>query len=384
THTHTHTHIYIYIYIYIYTFTFMSVLLGMGQLSAGRMLMAHILSLGLVAALVISAVMLPSIEWWLVTVLGCSDAVLPTALAYSRVIFVFAPFGYFMVTGLLPLLRCENRAPVAMMMQILASLVNVIGDPIFMGLFDLGIAGAAYSTSFSQWAIGACVLFFYLRPKSTSDISPNFKGMFTGGFDISLIQRVLSGGIGQYASMLPPTLCTIVANIQLAAYAPTSSEGDTYVAAMGLALRFQSLLFMPMIGLCLGLQPVLGYNYGKKNFTRMRRATVRVLYAAFIFTIVCTTFMEIFPSQLAGAFSDDDEVVRVATTMTRVTFAACWLQAATQVANVITQVYHNVGINILVTLGRPVFMITLEFLLPLVRGINGVWEAFFIADSLTG
>ncbi|GIQ92904.1 hypothetical protein KIPB_016969, partial [Kipferlia bialata] len=47
-------------------------------------------------------------------------------------------------------------------------------------------------------------------------------------------------------------------------------------------------------------------------------------------------------------------------------------------------VYHNVSINILVTLGRPVFMITLEFLLPMVRGINGVWEAFFIADSLTG
>ncbi|GIQ89452.1 multi antimicrobial extrusion protein, partial [Kipferlia bialata] len=241
-----------------------------------------------------------TLTWLLVSLLGCSEAVLPTLLDYTQVIFVFAPFGYFMVAGMLPLLRCENRAPVAMMMQILASLLNVIGDPIFMGVFGFGIEGAAYSTSFSQYAIGACVLLFYLRPKTTSDVPPNFKGMFTGGFDITIIQRILGGSIGQYLSMLPPSLCTIVANKQLARYSSTSAEGDIYVAAMGLASRFQSMLFMPLIGICMGLQPVLGYNYGKKNFTRMKGATVRVLYAAFAFTIVCSLAMEMFPYQFCG------------------------------------------------------------------------------------
>ncbi|GIQ92252.1 hypothetical protein KIPB_015913, partial [Kipferlia bialata] len=102
------------------------------------------------------------------------------------------------------------------------------------------------------------------------------------------------------------------------------------------------------------------------------------------FTIVCSLAMEMFPYQFCGLFSDDPEVVSIASTIVRVIFSGSWIQASSQVANVISQVYHNVTVNILVNMGRPALTIILEYTLPMFRGNSGVWEGIFISDVTTG
>ncbi|GIQ83165.1 multi antimicrobial extrusion protein [Kipferlia bialata] len=316
-----------------------SVLLGKNKIQEARLLMGHFMLLGVSLGVLVSLVLLPNMEWILLNVLGCSEEVLPTALVYSRVIFLFSPIGYFLIMGTLPLLRVENRATIAMLAQATAAILNVIGDPIFMGALDLGMSGAAVSTSLSQYLVGAFILWFYLRPKTTSSISPDFKGMV---------------------------------------------RGDILVAANGLAARFASMLFMPMVGIAQGMGPVLGFNHGQRKGHRMRHATTLGLLAAHAFTLCVSILAVLFPEHLAGLFSEDPEVVAVAATMTRYMLGAAWLQSSVQIANVITQVYHHVWVNVTLALFRPALIIAMILILPVFMGVDGVWQAFFFADLTSG
>ncbi|GIQ90376.1 hypothetical protein KIPB_013147, partial [Kipferlia bialata] len=187
-------------------------------------------------------IFLPSLEWILVNIIKTSDAVLPYALDYGRVVFLLAPLGFFLVSGLVPVLRVENRANLGMWGEISAACLNSIGDFVYMGVFGIGIRGAAMATVTSQYTIGCLILIFYMRKNSTSEIKPDFttfeKQMPEPLPSISVpedtvdavvetaptpppsrirweyVQGILKGGVGVYIAILAPTMCAILANIQ--------------------------------------------------------------------------------------------------------------------------------------------------------------------------
>ncbi|GIQ84930.1 multi antimicrobial extrusion protein [Kipferlia bialata] len=322
-------------------------------------------------------------EWILLNVLGCSDEVLPVALSYLNVIFLLSPLGYYLTITFVGSLRIENRAQLSMILEIVAALLNIIGDPIFLGALDLGIKGAAFSTVISEYIVGAAVLWYYLRPGSTSQLAPDFKGL-RSGIQFDQLGRMFASGLGVFTDLLNPTVCSIVNNLQIAAWSDTVAESDVTVAAMGLGMRFQDGLFMPMVGICQGLIPVLGYSIGQNNQSRMSAATLKVSLWALVFSIVCCAGILIFTRPLIKFFSDDEDVIDQAVAICRPLFAAAWLQSMVQMAAVVTQAFHHIKRNLSITLLRPVLSISFAYILPHFMGVSGVWMGFLIADVITG
>ncbi|GIQ84197.1 multi antimicrobial extrusion protein [Kipferlia bialata] len=344
----------------------LSVLLGKGDVPQARIVMAHFLLIGFVIAVGIPICVLPSLEWLLLNVLGCTEAALPYAMDYGRVIFLYGGLGYFCATGVGPLLRVENMASIGMWRQLISSLLNILGDPLFMSVLDLGIAGAAYSTSFALISVGMTMLVFYFHPKSKSNLHPDLKSMlpFLGGrIQWSIIKDILSIGIGMWIAQLPPSIGAIVSNVQAVKYAESEADSEIYLAALGLFSRVVSLIFMPMAGITQGLLPVVGFSLGARKWARMRQACM-------------------YGTAYQLWFTDDEAVIEQGAKILRVGMSLSFLQGITQIVATIAQVYKQIAINASVQLIKPLLVIVFVYVLPPFMGVDGIWTAYPIADIL--
>lgn len=230
----------------------------------------------------------------LLTMFGASEVTLPYALDYARIYLLGSVF-VLIVLGMTPYVTTQGFANVAMMTTVIGAVINIILDPIFIFVFNMGVKGAATATVISQ-AVGALwVLRFLSGNKTILKLrKENFK------LDPKVFGPALALGISPFIMVSTESLLSISFTTSLAKYG-----GDVAVGAMTIITSINMLVTMPLQGFTQGGQPIISYNYGAGNQDRVKKAFfmqfgVCVGYAA-IFWLLCM----LAPNMLAGIFTTD-------------------------------------------------------------------------------
>ncbi len=227
---------------------------------------------------------------------GSSEQIFPYAKAYTGIILWGALFQGLSF-GMNNCIRAEGNARTAMKVMLLAAIINIILDPIFIFIFDMGVGGAALATVIAQGISSVYVLHYYLKGPSVLKFRrKNF------GLQASIVKRILAIGSASFARQVATSLMNVILNKSLVTYG-----GDIAVSAMGIVQSLLTFLLMPTFGINQGVQPIIGYNYGAQQYKRVRKALKLGIIAATAVVCVGYVVMRVFPEQLISLFSKDDE-----------------------------------------------------------------------------
>lgn len=305
--------------------------------------------------------------------LGAKDEILVLGEKYIRVIalgFIFGGVG----PALNMLIRGEGKMKAAMKIVFIGMIINIILDPIFIIVFGMGIEGAAIATVISQiiYLIGDIVYF-----KSGKSVIKLTKKSIKISMDV--MPKMLSVG---FSGMLMQVMSAIQLAILLRLM--SSYGGNNSIIVLSSAQRIMMFAFIPMWGIGQGLQPILGANYGAKQFTRVKEAFVSFTkIATWISGILWLLFM-LLPKFILGWFITDSALVSEGTNSFRMYLCVFVLYGIMITSITLFQALGRAGKAALIVMGRQIlFFIPLSLILPLFMKETGVWLALPIGDFLT-
>lgn len=335
----------------------------------------EVASTALFSALIIGIIIVISIFIFLGPVLlfmGATETILPFAKSYASIFIISMLFSTVNVaTGNLAV--AQGAANISLTAMISGSVLNMILDPLFIYTFNLGIEGAALATLLSQIVTSLIYIKFFVSGKSFLKISlSNFAPRKN-----TYIQIIKIG----ISMLLLQLLCSL--SMSLISRAAKAYD-DQAIAAIGIVLRIITLGTNVVFGFMKGFQPIAGYNYGAKNFGRLKDATKTTIKWTTIFCIAWTAISFIFAKPIISIFSSDEEVIRIgvkalrANTIMFFTFGFQFTYST---------LYLAIGKAVsggLLNIGRQgIFFIPVILIMPSLLGLNGIIYSQAVADILT-
>lgn len=299
--------------------------------------------------------------------------------AYLRICCTLS-FGIFFQMTFERLLQSTGRTVYSMISQTTGALINIIFDPILIfGLFGfpkLGVAGAAYATVLGQ--VIAAAVGFVLNLRKNDDIHLSIKGILHP--NRWTIRRIYSVGIPSILMISIGSLMTFLMNMILKPFEATAQ------AVFGAYFKMQSFFFMPVFGLNNGLIPILAFNYGARNRSRIDEALRFSMKLAVGIMVAGMLIFEIFPAQLLGLFDASEHMLSIGVPALRIIGLSYPFAAVCIVMGSIFQAFSRSINSLIVSFGRQlVVLIPAAALLAHFGGINVLWWAFPLAEvaSLT-
>ena len=259
----------------------------------------------LIAGLLIMTFGLIFIEPFML-LLGSTQTILPHAIDYATYIFYAAP-AMAVSCVLNNILRYEGKASLAMIGLTTGGVLNMLLDPIFIFGFGLDIAGAGLATALSQYISFGILASVFLLDKTESKISPKY--LLT---DFKALLNIIATGLPSLARQGLNSVSTMVLNTTAKPF------GDAAIAAMGYVGRTSSLIFSVGLGIGQGFQPVSGFNYGAKKYTRVKKGSIFTMLfgAGFIGVIALVCF--ILAPNIISLFRTDADVIAIGSTALRI------------------------------------------------------------------
>ena len=320
--------------------------------------------------------------FWLDPILyafGASDATIAYARDYMEIILLGNILTHIYY-GLNSMLRSIGHPRISMYATILAVTLNVVLDPIFIFVLDMGVRGAALATMISQLVSVVIELIIFLNPK---EVIYFHRGIWRLKRDITM--RALGIGMAPFLMHMAACFVVIVLNNQLKRYG-----GDMAIATFGMTNRFMFFFAMIVMGIQQGMQPIVGYNYGANLYARMIRAFKLSVYCATCVMGVLWLFGVIWPEGFIRLFTHDELLIAQSIAPARVMLCVMFAIGFPMITG---NFYTSIGMApkaIFLSLTRQVlFLIPLILCLPIVfesmgwESIWGVWWALPISDSLS-
>lgn len=305
---------------------------------------------------------------------GASDATYPYANAYVTVYLIGSVF--VMITmGLNPFLNAQGFTKVGMMTVLIGAVLNIVLDPVFIFIFDMGVTGAALATIISQAVSALWVMRFLLSKKNL--IPLRRKNLVLEG---KVVKKVVGLGFSSFIMSITEAAISAAFNSSLASFG-----GDVYVTVMTVATSVNMLIFMPMNGFSQGAQPVTGYNYGAGEYDRVKQCFWFLVKFCVCYSIVAWILLMAFPGVVIKVFNSDPALVETAIPMFRV-FYCMYFVMALQMApqNTFVAMGDAKKATFFALFRKVVLLIPLIFILPRVgMGITGVFAAEPIADTIS-
>ncbi len=305
--------------------------------------------------------------------LGSTDTILPYAKDYAMYILLGAPImsSSFVMNNIL---RAEGKAALAMVGLVTGALLNIVLDPIFIFTFGFGISGAAIATLISQCISFSILLSVFVSRRSNIRIR------------IANISRKPK----EYLDILTlgtPSLCRhgLASMAAVALNLSASVYGDAAVAAMSIVGRTFMLVLSVMIGLGQGFMPVSGYNYGAKNYARVKEAFWFTVKAGLVVLSVTAILGFVFSKDIVSLFRREDaEVIAIGSLAMRMQFAALILQPLFVSTNMLFQsTGYAARATFLASNRQGFYFIPLILILPRLFGITGVQMTQPVSDILS-
>ncbi len=276
--------------------------------------------------------------------------------------------------GLNNIMRSSGYPIKAMITTLLAVLINIILAPIFIFGFKWGMQGAALATVLAQLIALLWVVAHFFQKCSFIHFQ---KGIFN--LRIHIVMEILSIGMAPF--ILNACACFVVILINHSLY---KYGGDLAIGAYGIINRLVMLIVMIVIGFTQGMQPIVGYNFGAKQYDRVLRALKLTIICVFSVTTSAFAVGQLFPHQLAMMFTSDEELIELSTNGMRIVMAAFPIVGFQMI---ITNFFQSIGSAwkaiFISTTRQVIFLIPLLLILPAYWGVNGVWISMPISDAIS-
>lgn len=230
---------------------------------------------------------------------GATDTVLPYAIEYGRIIAIGIPFTSFS-GSINSLIRADGSPKFSMASMLVGAIINVILDPIFIFVFDWGIAGAAWATIIGQ-IIGAIVSFLYLWKFKSVDFNISYLKI-----EGRILSKVSGLGVSSFVTQASTVVVAIVANQLLTKYGVQSAYGaEIPLAAHGITMKADQIVLSICLGLATGCQPIIGFNYGAKQYDRVKKTILNCIAISSIVMIIATIVFQLFPMSIVRIFGSE-------------------------------------------------------------------------------
>ena len=310
---------------------------------------------------------------------GASEAILPYAIDYGRIITYGLPFCAVCAGGA-SIIRADGNPKFNMIGLFAGTIINVVLDPIFIFVFHWGVKGAAFATILGQFA--NAVLNIYYFSKKMRNVSLN---RFVFRKSISYIPRVSKLGISSFITQMALVVAMATRNNVLVTYGAKSKYGsDIPVTTLGITMKTFTIIMSIVIGLSAGAQPIFGYNYGSGKYDRVKKTFKLV---AVLSTIICTLaffLAQLKPMAIISIFGSESDLYN---------------EFAIKCMKIYLMLIPTVGIQIMSgiffqALGYPIqasilslskqiiFQLPVTILLPVFMGVEGVLWAGPVSDVL--
>ncbi len=316
-------------------------------------------------------VLIVAIKGPLLRLFGANDETIGYAQDYLGVILwgvIFQVVGF----SLNNVIRAEGNAKVAMYTMLISAGINIFLDPIFIFYLNLGVKGAAFATVISQFVMMLWVLFHFLHKRSVVHLF--FKNM---KFDFQIVKAIVAIGMAPFAMHLASSLVQGVLNTQLVKYG-----NDIAVAANGVLMSVIQVVFMCIIAVNMATQPIVGFNYGAKNFSRVRSTLLKAIFIASLISVGGFIIVELMPGVLVKMFNKTDSTLyNVGVRGLRIGAAMLFAVGFQVVVGNYFQATGKARLAMLLSLLRQVIVFTpVLIIFPKFFGLDGVWMSMPVAD----
>lgn len=289
-----------------------AIAMGKGSREEAEKIMANCFTVLLILAVILTAVFsvfLPS----LLRLFGASDVTLPYGTTYGR-IYILGSIFVLTVMGMNPFLTTQGFSRMSMMTTVIGAGINIVLDPIFIFVLDLGVAGAALATVLSQAVSAVWILKFLTGKKTLLKLKPGNMIL-----ERKTIAPCLGLGVSSFVMVSTESLLSISFTSSLSRYG-----GDVAVGAMTVLTSINQLIMMPMQGVCQGGQPLMSFNYGARKLNRVKEAFLCQFLTCVTYTAVFWSLLMLFPNAFAGIFTSDTALVEYTAWAIRVFLAGCF------------------------------------------------------------
>ena len=305
--------------------------------------------------------------------LGATDSILPFAATYASIYIVSCIFNVFNVT-MNNIVTSEGAAKTTMCALLTGAVLNIALDPLFIYVFDLGVAGAAIATAISQ-VVSTCVYLTYIfRKKSVFHFRVK---------DCTYTKETMSE---IFKIGIPTLVFQILTSVSISLINNAAGDyGDSAIAGMGVVTRLISMGSLSVFGFIKGFQPIAGYSYGAKKFDRLREAIKTSILWSTAFCVIFGVILALFPTAIVSQFTKGDaEMIRIGAASLRANGISIMLFG-----------FYTVYSSLFLALGKGregfilgacrqgICFIPVILLLPIVWGLNGIMYAQPIADVLS-
>lgn len=356
---------------------YLSLKLGEGNIEQAKKGVGNAVTMVTVVSIVLLVVFLIWIDP-ILTLFGATDILRPYALEYGTVIGIGLPF-MMIPAALNSMIRADGSPKYAMFSMALGAVINTVFDPIFIFVFHMGVRGAAIATVMGQVATFLVSVFYLFRFKTfrfdTSALRLHWK----------TCKKVLSLGVSSFITQIAITIVMALSNNLLAKYGADSIYGSEIpLTAMGIVMKVNQILISILVGISTGAQPIIGFNYGSKNLTRVRKAFDIALVASEIVAVIAFLIFQFAPMRVVSLFGSEEGLYNEFAVMSfRIFLLLCPLTGFQTVAAIYLQAIGKPAKSALLSLSRQIiFFVPAAVILPVFMGVKGVLWTGPVADGL--
>lgn len=351
--------------------TMISVLLGQRNYDSAGKVLSNVLSLNVIIGVIFTIISLLFLDP-ILYFFGASENTLPFARDYMVIILLGNSFTH-LFHGFNGVIRSSGHPKTAMGLTLFTVISNTILDPIFIFTFNMGIRGAALATILCQLLALVYTLKFLADKKRFLHFPrPLFQ------LDWRIAKQSLAIGVGPFLMNCASCLVALFINQQLRKYG-----GDLAIGAYGIANRFTMMFAMICMGFNQGLQPIAGYNYGARKYSRVKEIFTLTAKWEILVTSICFVISEFFPDAAVGLFTNDAELRELAAKGLRMMNVGFCIVGFGMVTSNFFQCLGMVKKSIFLSLSRQlIFLLPFIYSLPLWLNETGVWVSFPISDIL--
>lgn len=310
---------------------------------------------------------------------GASDQTIDMALSYFSIVVPFFPI-FMLINMLSSVIRADGSPTYSMIAMASGAVINIILDPIFIFVCHFGIAGAAWATITGQIVSFGFILVYLFRPKTfhlnQRSFVPNFK----------VFKHALSLGVSTLITQLSIVVISVLSNVMLKKYGQLSIYGpDIPISVISIETKVFTIIVNIVVGIVLGGQPIIGYNYGAGNKDRVKKTFLLMLYLSCFIGCIATLFIELFPETIIRMFgsTEDPLYLEFAKKFFRIFLSLVTCSCVIKLTSIFFQAVGQTTKATIISLIRDIIcFIPLVCCLPLGLGIDGILYAAPIADAI--
>ena len=309
---------------------------------------------------------------------GASSKSIDIARDYYVIILSAIPV-YMLANSMNGIIRADGSPKFSMISTAIGAILNIILDPLFIFGFHWGIKGAAYATIIGQIASLILSIIYFTKTKTFKLIKDSFK------INFKILKNVIKLGFSTFITQMSIVIISLVCNIMLAKYGAQSKyEADIPIAVIGITMKVFSIVINIIVGIILGAQPILGYNYGAGKLKRVKQTFKMIVIISSIVGIISTILFEISPEIIISIFGSNDQLYMEFATLTfRIFLMLVTFTCLIKMSSIFFQAVGEPLKSAIVSLTRDLLIfVPLVIILPKYYGIIGVLFAAPIADVL--